>query len=126
MRPARLQLVDLQAAACWTTLQERFTDWVLLDQIWRQCSVGKVADASRSASASMRSSVAELGLILTRGGPAYVHFAECGTHAIIGAEIGPCTSGETTLARPLLRLLEEGMLLLVDRGFPGYERWQDE
>ena len=54
-----------------------------------------------------------------------VALAECGTHAIIGAEIGPCTSGETTLARPLLRLLDEGMLLLVDRGFPGYELWQE-
>ncbi|MHB8244660.1 MAG: IS4 family transposase [Acidimicrobiales bacterium] len=54
-----------------------------------------------------------------------VALAECGTHAIIGAEIGPCTSGETTLARPLLRLLDEQMLLLVDRGFPGYELWRD-
>ena len=41
------------------------------------------------------------------------------------AEIGPCTSGETTLARPLLRLLKKGMLLLVDRGFPGYELWRE-
>jgi hypothetical protein len=54
-----------------------------------------------------------------------VALAECGTHAIIGAEIGPCTSGETTLARPLLRLLSEQMLLLVDRGFPGYELWRE-
>ena len=54
-----------------------------------------------------------------------VALAECGTHAIIGAEIGPCTSGETTLARPLLRLLKKGMLLLVDRGFPGYELWRE-
>jgi hypothetical protein len=53
-----------------------------------------------------------------------VALAECGTHAIIGAEIGPCTTGETTLARGLLRLLDEEMLLLVDRGFPGYELWQ--
>ena len=54
-----------------------------------------------------------------------VALVECDTHAIIGAEIGPCTSGETTLARPLLRLLEQRMLLLVDRGFPGYELWQE-
>ena len=54
-----------------------------------------------------------------------VALAECGTHAIIGAEIGPCTSGETTLARPLLRLVKKGMLLLVDRGFPGYELWRE-
>ena len=54
-----------------------------------------------------------------------VALAECGTHAIIGAEIGPCATGETTLARPLLRLLNEEMLLLVDRGFPGYEFWRE-
>ena len=54
-----------------------------------------------------------------------VALAECGTHAIIGAEIGPCTSGETTIARPLLRLLKKGMLLLVDGSFFGYELWRD-
>jgi hypothetical protein len=54
-----------------------------------------------------------------------VALAECGTHAIIGAEIGPCTSGETTLARGLLGLLDQEMLLLVDRGFPGYELWRE-
>jgi hypothetical protein len=53
-----------------------------------------------------------------------VALAECGTHAIIGAEIGPCTTGETTLARGLFGLLTEEMLLLFDRGFPGYELWQ--
>jgi hypothetical protein len=53
-----------------------------------------------------------------------VALAECGTHAIIGAEIGPCMTGETTLARGLFGLLTEEMLLLVDRGFPGYELWQ--
>lgn len=54
-----------------------------------------------------------------------VALAECGTHALIGAEIGPCRTGETTLARPLLSLLGEEMLLLLDRGFPGYELWRD-
>ena len=53
-----------------------------------------------------------------------VALAECGTHAIVGVEIGPCTTGETTLARGLFRLLEEGMLLLVDRAFSGYELWE--
>ena len=53
-----------------------------------------------------------------------VALAECGTHAIIAAEIGPCTTGETTLARKLFPRLEEGMLLLMDRGFCGYELWQ--
>lgn len=53
-----------------------------------------------------------------------VALAECGTHAIIGAEIGACSIGETTLARGLFKLLDEGMLLLVDRGFGGYDLWQ--
>ena len=53
-----------------------------------------------------------------------VALAECGTHAIIACEIGPCTTGETTLARKLFPRLEEGMLLLVDRGFYGYDLWQ--
>jgi hypothetical protein len=52
-----------------------------------------------------------------------VALAECGTHAIVAAEIGPCTTEETTLARKLFSSLEEGMLLLVDRGFSGYELW---
>src|SRR5665811_1857789 len=53
-----------------------------------------------------------------------VALAECGTHAIIGAQIGACTIGEATLARGLFTLLGEGMLLLADRGFGGYELWQ--
>lgn len=48
---------------------------------------------------------------------------ECGTHAIIAAEIGPCTTGETTLARGLFPQLHQGMLLFVDRGFSGYDLW---
>src|SRR5664280_2961529 len=53
-----------------------------------------------------------------------VALAECGKHASIGAEIGPCTTGETTLARGLFKLLDDGLLLLVDRGFSGYDLWQ--
>ncbi len=53
-----------------------------------------------------------------------VALTECGTHAIIGAEIGPCSTGETSLARGLFKGLHEGMLLLVDRGFSGYDLWQ--
>ena len=52
-----------------------------------------------------------------------VALAECGTHAIIGAQIGACTTGEAALARGLFTLLDKGMLLLVDRGFCGYELW---
>ena len=52
-----------------------------------------------------------------------VALAECGTHAIIGAEIGPCSTGEATLARGLFKGLHEGMLLLAGRGFSGYDLW---
>ncbi|WP_276961824.1 MULTISPECIES: IS4 family transposase [Ferrimicrobium] len=53
-----------------------------------------------------------------------VALVECGTHAIIGAEIGQYATGETTLARSLFPKLDQGMLLLVDRGFGGYDLWQ--
>ena len=52
-----------------------------------------------------------------------VALTECGTHAIIGVEIGACATGETTLARGLFTL-HDGMLLLVDRGFCGYDLWR--
>ena len=53
-----------------------------------------------------------------------VALAECGTHAIFDAEIGPYTTSETTLSRRLVDRLEPGMLLLADRGFYGFALWQ--
>ena len=53
-----------------------------------------------------------------------VVLAECGTHAVFAAATGPCTVAETVLADTLLPQLEPGMLLLADRGFPGYDRWK--
>lgn len=52
-----------------------------------------------------------------------VAVAECGTHAIFDAEVGPYTTGENTLAQELIGRLEPGMLLLADRGFCGYPLW---
>ena len=49
--------------------------------------------------------------------------AECGTHAIFDAVVGPYTTGENTLARDLVDRLEPGMLLLADRGFCGFPLW---
>jgi hypothetical protein len=47
-----------------------------------------------------------------------VAVAECGTHAITAAAVGPVTSGEQTLAGGLLvRSLGPGVLCLADRGF---------
>ena len=53
-----------------------------------------------------------------------IGLAECGTHAIFDAVIGPYTTGENTLARELIDRLEPGMLVLADRGFCGFPLWQ--
>jgi hypothetical protein len=50
--------------------------------------------------------------------------AECGTHAIIQATIGPFTSGEVTLAPQVFGVLAPGVLLLADRGFAGFDLWR--
>jgi hypothetical protein len=44
---------------------------------------------------------------------------QAGTRALIGAVFGPPAEGETGQARELLPLLDETMLLLIDRGFDG-------
>lgn len=50
-----------------------------------------------------------------------VGLGECGTHAIIAAELGPVASGERDLARGVLYGIEPGMLMLADRGFYSYD-----
>ena len=52
-----------------------------------------------------------------------VALAECGTHAIFDAVVGPYTSSEAALAVELLGRLQPGMLLLADRGFTSYALW---
>lgn len=53
-----------------------------------------------------------------------VGVAECASHAIFDAVIGPYTVGENTLARELVDRLEPGMLVLADRGFCGFPLWE--
>jgi len=53
-----------------------------------------------------------------------VVLAECATHAIVAAELGPYRGDEWELCQWLLGALEPGMLLLADRGFNGLEHWQ--
>ena len=53
-----------------------------------------------------------------------VALAECGTHAIFDAEIGPYTTSELGLSKLLIDRLEPGMVLLADRGFTGFALWQ--
>jgi hypothetical protein len=56
-----------------------------------------------------------------------VGLAECGTHALLDAAMGPLAQGETTLTAGLLgagSALGAGMLLLADRLFTGAELWR--
>jgi hypothetical protein len=49
---------------------------------------------------------------------------ECGTHAVIDAAFdGAARASEIVLARRVLHALGDGMLLLADRNFKGYELW---
>jgi hypothetical protein len=54
-----------------------------------------------------------------------VGLAECGTHAVCDAALGPYTSSEQELADRLLGGLCEGMLCLADRGLYSFERFQN-
>ena len=46
---------------------------------------------------------------------------ECGSRAVVAAEVGPCHTGEREMAQELLSRVDERTLLLADRGFYGYE-----
>ena len=50
--------------------------------------------------------------------------AECATHAILAANVGEYRSGEWELCKPLVARLEPGMLCMADRGFNGFEHWE--
>lgn len=50
--------------------------------------------------------------------------AECGTHAVFAARVGPLTVHEQHLVPGLFASLEPGMLLLADRGITCYRLWQ--
>ncbi|MGB8384780.1 MAG: IS4 family transposase [Dermatophilaceae bacterium] len=52
-----------------------------------------------------------------------VALGECGTHAVLDADIGSISTGERELAQPLTRSIEPTMLVLADRGFFSYELW---
>lgn len=53
-----------------------------------------------------------------------VVLVECLTHAILGANLGPYRASEWEIAKPLLARLQPDMLCLADRGFNGFEQWQ--
>ncbi|WP_312979641.1 IS4 family transposase [Corynebacterium sp.] len=54
-----------------------------------------------------------------------VAMAECATHSLCGVQIGPYTTAEATLVRPLVDNLGEGMLVTADRGFFSYRLWRE-
>jgi hypothetical protein len=53
-----------------------------------------------------------------------VGLAECGTHAVFAAALGPYSSAERALAGEVVAALRPGMLLLADRGFTSYGLWR--
>ena len=52
-----------------------------------------------------------------------VAVAECGTHAMVDAEIGAYTTSEVALSRQLVDRFAPGTLVIADRGFYGYDLW---
>ncbi len=48
---------------------------------------------------------------------------ECGSHAILAANLGAYRESEWAICKPLLDSLTAGMLCLADRGFNGYTHW---
>jgi hypothetical protein len=54
-----------------------------------------------------------------------VALAECGSHAMFEAAVGPYTTSEAGLSAELLTRLRPGMLCLADRGFYSFAGWQD-
>ena len=46
-----------------------------------------------------------------------VGLGECGTHAVVAAELGTIYDGERKLARALLGFIESNMLVIADRGY---------
>jgi transposase IS4-like protein/DDE family transposase len=54
-----------------------------------------------------------------------IGLAECGTHAVIAAEIGTVHVGEREIAAGLASSLEPGMLVIADRGFYSFGLWTE-
>jgi hypothetical protein len=50
---------------------------------------------------------------------------ECGTHAVVAAQVGCLSVGERQLAAGLLAWMEAGMLVIAGRGFFSFGFWRD-
>jgi len=53
----------------------------------------------------------------------FVSLVENGTHVLFGTELGGCRTGEITLAKVVVPVLNTGMLCLADRLFYGFDLW---
>lgn len=53
-----------------------------------------------------------------------VALGECGSHAVVGAALGGCRSGEQALAGRLVGWVESAMLVIADRNFYGFDLWR--
>jgi Insertion element 4 transposase N-terminal/Transposase DDE domain len=94
---------------------------------WRVCSIDgtclDVADTPANAAAFGRPAT-HRGEQTAFPQVRLVGVAECGTHALLAAAMGPLARGETTLAREVLGRLGPGMLLLADREFAAAWLWR--
>jgi hypothetical protein len=54
-----------------------------------------------------------------------IGLGECGTHAVIAAEIGTVSIGEREIAGKLAPSLGPGMLVIADRGFYSFQLWAE-
>ncbi|WP_051452644.1 IS4 family transposase [Actinospica robiniae] len=74
---------------------------------------------------------AEFGYSTTGGNPSafpkvrVVGITECASHCFVDARIGPYTTGEQSLAAPLLARLDRSWLLTADRGFYSFPAFSD-
>jgi len=53
-----------------------------------------------------------------------VGLGECGTHAIVAAQMGAARANERELAEKIIGSFEPGMLVIADRGFYSYNLWK--
>lgn len=77
------------------------------------CSSLKAPDVNRSWLVKIRHRMGWAGYPMVQ----LMGLVETGTRGLLGAVFGPTSIGETTYAQQLMGLLDEGMLVLADRGF---------
>lgn len=53
----------------------------------------------------------------------FVSLVEGGTHVLFGSRVAGVATGEITLAREVISVLQKGMLCLADRNFYGFKLW---